>query len=79
MKRRPEKFRKRKISHILDTAPTHANNYDDQNGFAPQNLDRRNTSVVGQNVYKTLRTCCACKFGKVYVQIALSYACSGEI
>ena len=73
------KGHKEKISHIFDTAPTHANDYDEKNGFVLKHLDGRNTSVVGQNVYKTLRTCCACEFGKVYVQIALSYACSGEI
>ena len=38
----PSKTRKRQISHILDTAPTHATEYKK----AQKNINAKNTSVV---------------------------------
>ena len=46
-----EKTRKRKISHILETAPTHATDYDKKR-LSPIFLDTSNTFSVGQNVKK---------------------------
>ena len=40
---------KRKISHILEIAPTHANDYN-KKGFSHKSKDTNNTSVIGQNV-----------------------------
>ena len=34
----PAKTRKRKISHILETAPTYATEYDEEKRFAQQNI-----------------------------------------
>ena len=46
----PAKSRKRRISHILETAPTHATEYDEKNGFVQQNINTNNTSVIGKIV-----------------------------
>ena len=46
------KDQKEKIVNILETTPTHATDNDEKSGFAPQNLDTKNTSVVGQNIKK---------------------------
>ena len=46
------KYQKNKKSHILETAPTHDNDYSGENWFAPQKLDTNNTSVIVQNVKK---------------------------
>ena len=48
----PENTIKINISHILETTPTHATDYDGKKGFAVQNSDTSNTSTVGQNVKK---------------------------
>ena len=39
--------RKRKISHILETEPTYATEYNNKKGFAQQNINTNNTSAVG--------------------------------
>ena len=39
------------ISHILETAPTHATDYD-KKGFALKNINTNNISVISQNVKK---------------------------
>ena len=46
----PSKTIKIKISHILETEPTHATEYDEINGFVPKFSDTNNKSSVGQNV-----------------------------
>ena len=44
----PENTRKRKISHILETAPNYSTDYDKE-GFALQNSDTNNASVIFQH------------------------------
>ena len=44
----PSKTRKRQISHILETAPTHVTEY--KKGFSQQNINNNNPSVIGQIV-----------------------------
>ena len=46
----PSKTRNRKISHILEILPTHANEYNQNKWFAQKNINTNNTSVVGQIV-----------------------------
>ena len=43
----PENVRKRQLSHILETTPTHATEYNEKKGFAQQNIKTKNTSAVG--------------------------------
>ena len=45
----PSNTRKRKISHILKTAPTHDSEYI-KKGFAQKNISTNNKSAVGQIV-----------------------------
>ena len=49
----PANFRKRQLSHILETAPTHATENNEKNEFAQQNINTNNTSDVGQIVKNT--------------------------
>ena len=46
----PENVRTRQLSHIFDTAPTHATEYNEKNGFAQQNININNTFTVRQIV-----------------------------
>ena len=46
----PTNTRKRQISHILEIAPTHATEYNLKKGFAHQNINTKNTSVIVQIV-----------------------------
>ena len=39
------KYQKQKISYVLETAPTHATDYD-KKGFESQNSDNDNTSAI---------------------------------
>ena len=41
------KYKKEKISYILDTAPTHATEYN-KKGFAQKNINANNTSIIAQ-------------------------------
>ena len=43
----PSKTRKRQISHILETAPTHATEYNLKRGFVQKNISTNNTYVFG--------------------------------
>ena len=43
----PENTRKRQLSHILETAPTHDTKYN-KKGFAQKNIYTNNTSDVGK-------------------------------
>ena len=45
-----ENTRKRQISHILETEPTYATEYNNKKGFAHQNININNTSAVGHIV-----------------------------
>ena len=55
----PANSRKRQLSHILETAPTHATKYNLTKGFAQKNININNTSAVGQMVKNTYE-CVAC-------------------
>ena len=46
----PSNTRKRQTSHILDTSPTHATEYNLKKGFSQQNINTNNKSVFGQIV-----------------------------
>ena len=46
---------KRKMSHILVTAPTYATDYDKKR-FSLKNLDTNKTSDIGQNLKKHTNT-----------------------
>ena len=51
----PENFRRRQLSHILQTVPTHATEYDLKKGFAQKNINTNNTSAFGpivKNAYE---------------------------
>ena len=39
---------KRQISNILDTAPTHATEKEEEKGFAQKNINSNNTSAIGK-------------------------------
>ena len=46
----PSNTRKKQISHILETVPTHVTEYHLKKGFAQKNINTNNTSAVGQIV-----------------------------
>ena len=71
----PSNTRKRQISHILETATTHATEHQ-KKGFAQQNINTNNTSVIVQNI-KSAHERVAHVAGNVAVQISSRYVCYG--
>ena len=69
----PSNIRKRKILHILDTAPIHYTDYN-KNVFARKNINTNNTSVVGRNL-KTNMNVLLIYLGSVDVKISSPYEC----
>ena len=53
----PENTRKRKISHILENAPTNATEYNNEKRVAQKNINTNNTSIsvkIVKNKYKRI-------------------------
>ena len=59
----PENVRKRQLSHVLETAPTHATEYKLKRGFAQQSINTNNASAVGQILKKRIQMYCSCSLG----------------
>ena len=68
---------KRKLSHILKTAPCHATEYNEKNVFSQKNINTNNTSAVGQNL-KTHTNVLLVFPGNMDLQRTSTYECSGE-
>ena len=72
----PSNTRKGIISHILETAPTHATEYNFFKGFAQKNINTNNTSVIGK-IVKTHMNVLLVYPGNVAVQRTSPYVCYG--